>query len=38
MGSLVWRVRFTAFVSGAAVMGVELMVSRLFAPAFGDSI
>ena len=33
-----WRVRFIAFVSGAAVMGVELMASRLFAPAFGDSV
>lgn len=40
MGSKVfaWRVRFIAFASGAAVMGVELMASRLFAPAFGDSV
>jgi len=40
MGSnvLAWRVRFIAFASGAAVMGVELMASRLFAPAFGDSV
>jgi len=40
MGSNVfaWRVRFIAFASGAAVMGVELMASRLFAPAFGDSV
>ena len=35
---LAWRVRFIAFASGAAVMGVELMASRLFAPAFGDSV
>ena len=34
----IWRVRFIAFASGAAVMGVELMASRLFAPAFGDSV
>ena len=33
-----WRVRFVTFTSGAAVMGVELMASRLFAPAFGDSV
>jgi len=39
MGSAnAWRVRFIAFASGAAVMGVELMASRLFAPAFGDSV
>jgi spermidine synthase len=40
MGSKVsaWRVRFIAFVAGASVMGVELMASRLFAPAFGDSV
>jgi spermidine synthase len=40
MGSnmFAWRVRFIAFASGAAVMGVELMASRLFAPAFGDSV
>ena len=33
-----WRIRFMVFVSGAVVMSVELMASRLFAPTFGNSI
>ena len=33
-----WKIRFIVFLSGAAVMGVELMASRLFAPAYGNSI
>jgi spermidine synthase len=33
-----WKIRFIVFLSGAAVMGVEIMASRLFAPAFGNSI
>jgi spermidine synthase len=36
-GSL-WRIRFAVFVSGAVVMALELVGSRLLAPAFGDSI
>ena len=34
----IWRIRFTVFVSGAVVMALELVGSRLLAPAFGDSI
>jgi spermidine synthase len=34
----IWRIRFTVFVSGAVVMALELVGSRLLAPTFGDSI
>jgi spermidine synthase len=34
----IWSVRFTVFVSGAVTMALELVGSRLLAPAFGDSI
>ena len=34
----IWNVRFTVFVSGAVVMALELVGSRLLAPTFGDSI
>jgi spermidine synthase len=34
----IWSIRFTVFVSGAVVMALELVGSRLLAPAFGDSI
>jgi len=33
-----WQIRFTVFASGAIVMSVEMMASRLFAPSFGDSV
>jgi spermidine synthase len=34
----IWSVRFMVFVSGAVTMALELVGSRLLAPAFGDSI
>lgn len=34
----IWSIRFTVFVSGAVVMALELVGSRLLAPTFGDSI
>jgi len=34
----IWSIRFTVFVSGAVVMALELVGSRLLAPPFGDSI
>lgn len=34
----IWKIRFTVFVSGAVVMALELISSRLLAPTFGDSI
>lgn len=34
----IWVIRFTVFVSGAVVMALELVGSRLLAPTFGDSI
>ncbi|MBQ04215.1 spermidine synthase [Candidatus Bathyarchaeota archaeon] len=36
-GSL-WGIRFNVFVSGAVVMALELVTSRVLAPVFGDSI
>jgi spermidine synthase len=36
-GSL-WGIRFNVFVSGAVVMALELVGSRILAPVFGDSI
>jgi len=36
--SRVWGVRFDVFVSGAVVMGLEVVGSRLLAPSFGDSV
>jgi spermidine synthase len=33
-----WDIRFKVFVSGAVIMALELMGSRLLAPTFGDSI
>jgi len=32
------RVRFITFVAGAAVMGLEIMASRLLAPSYGDTV
>ena len=34
----VWGIRFNVFVSGAVVMALELVGSRILAPVFGDSI
>jgi len=34
----VTRVRFITFVAGAAVMGLEIMASRLLAPSYGDTV
>jgi spermidine synthase len=34
----IWGVRFNVFISGAVVMALELVASRLLAPTFGDSI
>ena len=31
-------VRFITFVAGAAVMGLEIMASRLLAPRYGDTV
>jgi len=36
--STVWGIRFNVFVSGAVVMALELVGSRILAPVFGDSI
>jgi spermidine synthase len=36
--SSIWRIRFTVFVSGAVVMALELVGSRILAPTFGDSV
>lgn len=36
--SRAWQIRFLVFVSGAVVMSVEMIASRLFAPSFGDSV
>lgn len=33
-----WSIRFDVFVSGAVVMALELVGSRLLAPVYGDSI
>jgi len=33
-----WDIKFKVFVSGAVIMALELMGSRLLAPTFGDSI
>ena len=33
-----WDIKFKVFVSGAVIMSLELMGSRLLAPTFGDSI
>jgi spermidine synthase len=33
-----WGIRFNVFVSGAVVMALELVGSRILAPVFGDSI
>jgi spermidine synthase len=35
---MLWNIRFNVFVSGAIVMALELVGSRLLAPSFGDSI
>lgn len=32
------HVRFITFVAGAAVMGLEIMASRLLAPSYGDTV
>jgi spermidine synthase len=34
----IWSIRFHVFVSGAVVMALELVGSRLLAPTYGDSI
>jgi spermidine synthase len=34
----IWGIRFSVFVSGAVVMALELVGSRILAPVFGDSI
>jgi spermidine synthase len=34
----IWGIRFNVFVSGAVVMALELVGSRILAPVFGDSI
>lgn len=34
----VWGIRFNVFVSGAVVMALELVASRILAPVFGNSI
>jgi len=34
----VWLIRFNVFVTGAAVMALEIIASRLLAPVFGDSV
>ncbi len=36
--SSIWGIRFNVFVSGAVVMALELVSSRILAPVFGDSI
>jgi len=36
--SQVRRVRFITFVAGAAVMGLEIMASRLLTPSYGDTV
>jgi spermidine synthase len=36
--SSAWLIRFNVFVTGAAVMALEIMASRLLAPVFGDSV
>jgi len=34
----IWGIRFNVFVSGAVVMALELVGSRILAPVFGDSV